>query len=130
MNKDERGFTLVELLVSLAILTIALAVLFASISSALERTRQNRDEALASSLVQSLLVRAQNDPSSLPGEKNGWYSEGYRWQIRIRPYGDDGDTKAWRASAYVIRATVYWSHGGQEQSRALFGLRIVPRTKS
>jgi len=54
---DRRGFTLVELLVSLAILSVALAVLFGAISSSLDRTRKERDEASATSLVQSLLAR-------------------------------------------------------------------------
>ena len=51
---DRRGFTLVELLVSLAILSVALAVLFGAISSSLDRTRKERDDAAATSLAQSL----------------------------------------------------------------------------
>jgi type II secretion system protein I len=118
---DERGFTLIELLVSLAILTIALAVLFGTIATSLDRTRKSRDEAVASSLVQSLMARATVAPPTL-GETHGTYSNGFRWQLAIRPYGNAADTKAWHMSAYQVRATVSWPEG----ARALSTLRLVP----
>ena len=118
---DERGFTLIELLVSLAILTIALSVLFGTIASSLDRTRKSRGRALASSLVQSLIARAQIAPPSL-GESHGTYTNGFRWQLDVRPYGDAADAKAWHMSAYQMRATVSWPEG----TRALSTLRLVP----
>jgi len=118
---DERGFTLVELLVSLAILTIALSVLFGTISSALDRTRKSRDEAVAASLAQSLLARATVAPPVL-GETYGTYANGFRWQLAVRPYGNAADAKAWHVSAYQMRATVLWPGG----TRSLSALRLTP----
>jgi type II secretion system protein I len=126
MNSDERGFTLIELLVSLAILSIALAVLLNSISSALDRTRQSRSDALASSLAQSLLARAQNEPLPTRRDADGVYSNDFRWQLLFRPYGDGSDIKAWHSSAYIVKATVSWRDGSQPHARTLTGLRIVP----
>ncbi|HXC56389.1 MAG TPA: prepilin-type N-terminal cleavage/methylation domain-containing protein [Rhizomicrobium sp.] len=123
-ERREQGFTLVELLVSLAILSIALAVLFGAISTSLDRTRKSRDEALAASLVQSLLVRAGNDRPLAPGETSGVYSNGFRWHLSVRPYGNADDAKAWHLSAYLVRATVAWP--GQAQGRTLTTLRLVP----
>jgi general secretion pathway protein I len=116
-----RGFTLVELLVALAILTIALAVLFGAISSSLDRTRRSRDEAVASSLVQSLLTRANVGPVA-PSDANGAYSNGFRWHLSVKRYGAAADAKAWHMSAYQVRATVSWPQG----ERSLSSLRLVP----
>jgi general secretion pathway protein I len=121
MNSDERGFTLIELLVSLAILTIALAVLFSTIGTALDRTRKSRNEAVAASLVQSLMARAAAAPAT-PGETEGTYSNGFSWQLDVRPYGSGTDAKAWHMSAYQVHATVSWPEG----TRSLSALRLVP----
>ncbi len=128
-SPNQRGFTLVELLVSLAILSIALAVLFSAISASLDRVRIGRDEALASALVQSLLARAGTDRPLSIGETSGTYSNGYRWDVVIRPYGTNADSKAWRMTAYQVIATVSWRDGGQDRARRLSALKLVAPKK-
>jgi len=122
MSERERGFTLIELLVSLAILAIALAVLMGAISSALDTTRNSRDEVLAASLVQSLLARAGTERHLVPGRAEGTYTNGFRWQLAVEPYGTNGDTLAWHINAYRVSATVSWNGG----TRALTALRLAP----
>ncbi len=51
------GFTLVEVLVALAVLTIVLGVVAASIGSSLQVSRQSRINAFASEYVQSVVER-------------------------------------------------------------------------
>ena len=128
-ERDERGFTLVELLVSLAILAMALAVLFGAISNSLDRARKGRDDALAASLVESLLARAESGRTPDAGDASGVYSNGFRWRIVVRPYGNGDDAKARHILAYVVRATVSWRDGAQDHARALTGLRLVPPRK-
>ncbi|HEX4303130.1 MAG TPA: type II secretion system protein [Rhizomicrobium sp.] len=128
-SKSQRGFTLVELLVSLAILSVALAVLFGAISSSLDRVRVGRDDALASALVQSLIARAGTERPLAPGEASGTYSNGYRWDLLVRPYGSDADAKAWRMTAYQIVATVSWRDGADSHARRLTALKFVPPKK-
>ena len=122
---EQRGFTLIEMLVALAILTIALAVLFGSISDALDRTRRGKDEAVAAALAQSLLARAQAANPIAAGETSGEYSNGFRWDLRVARYGSPDDAKAWQMSAYAIRATVSWTGG----ARSLTALRLVAPPK-
>ena len=125
----ERGFTLVELLVSLAILSIALGVLFGAISDSLDRVRKGRDETLATSLTQSLLARTGTERPLDIGETAGIYSNGTRWRLVIRPYGNEDDAKARRITAYLVRATVIWRDGDTDHSRSLTALRLVPPQK-
>ena len=126
---DEDGFTLIELLVSLAILAVSLTVLFGAISSALDRTRENRNEMIATSLAQSLLERAGTQWPLRESTSSGLYSNGFGWRLRVRPFGDDDDRKAWQASAFVVEATVSWHHGALTRSRTLTTLKIVPPDK-
>jgi prepilin-type N-terminal cleavage/methylation domain-containing protein len=128
MNRGarEEGFTLVELLVSLAILAVALGVLFGAISDALDRTRKDRDDALAGSLAQSLLARAGIERSLRAEDLNGTYANGMRWRLSIAPYGSTDDAKAWPVAAFVVRATVSWTDNSQTHSKTLSTLRLLP----
>jgi general secretion pathway protein I len=126
----ESGFTLVELLVSLAILAVALGVLFTAISGALDRARESRNEMVATSLVQSLLARAGTERPLQSGTESGAYSNGFRWRVRVSPYGDDDDRKAWQALAYVVEASVSWQQGNETLTRRLTTLRVVPPEKA
>ena len=121
-ERRQDGFTLIELLVSLAILAIAFSVLFGAISSSLDRARRNKDDAVAVSLVQSLLTRAGAAQNLSPGETGGVYSNGFHWRLTVRPYGDAADAKAWKVSAYAVRATVSWPGG----EHSLSTLRLIP----
>ena len=55
----ERGFTLIEVLVALTILSISLAALLAVFTQGLDRARESRNEAAARVLAQSLLAQAK-----------------------------------------------------------------------
>lgn len=124
MSKRERGFTLVELLVSLAILAVALAVLFGAISNSLDRTRKERADALAASLVQSLLARAGTERQLANAQ--GAYSNGYRWQLIVQPRGNGDDAKATHMQAYTVQAVVTWQDGAQTHAKSLSALHLVP----
>ncbi|HEY2034722.1 MAG TPA: type II secretion system protein [Rhizomicrobium sp.] len=125
MSRNERGFTLIEVLVALAILAVSLAVVFQIISSALDRARKDRDEATASALVQSLLARVGSEIPLREGERDGVYSNGFRWDVRIARYGTAEDRKAWPVDAFAVRAEVSWRDGTRTQTRALSTLRVA-----
>src|ERR1700678_4212390 len=57
--RGEAGFTLIEVLVSLTILSISLGVLLAIFLQGLDRAHESRDEASARALAQSLLAQAK-----------------------------------------------------------------------
>jgi type II secretion system protein I len=124
MNKDDRGFTLVEVLVALAILVISLAVLLKIIATNLDRTRQVRNETTAASLLQSLLAQTGTSIPISVGDRQGVFPGGYGWQLHVEPYGDyaPGSTVA----AMTVVATVRWQDDGRIYSRSLTTLRAVP----
>jgi len=123
MSERERGFTLIEMLVALAILSVSLAVILEVISSTMDRVRQQREDSVAASLVQSLLARVGGDIPLQEGERDGVYSNGYRWHLRVTPFGSADDRKSWPVPAYIVQASVTWRDGAREHDDTLTTLR-------
>jgi general secretion pathway protein I len=129
MNKcrdQSAGFTLIEVLVSLAILSISMAVLLNIFSDSLDRTRRAESEMAAGSLVQSLLAEAGVSKSLRIGDETGEYNNGFRWRLHVEPFGSEEDARAWSVSAVRVTASVMWDDGGPAQSKSLTTLRLVP----
>jgi general secretion pathway protein I len=128
MNRPNResGFTLIEVIVALAILAVALGVLFHVISDALDRARENRNEMAATSLAQSLLARTGSEWPLQEGEHSGSYSNGFRWRLQVTHYGSAPDRDAWGAQGFAVKATIQWRDGNETRSRTLSTLRLAP----
>jgi general secretion pathway protein I len=125
--RAQSGFTLIEVLVALAILGISLAVLLHIFSESLHRARESQAEMTASALAQSLLADAGHSLPLRPGDTTGELPNGYSWRLHIEPYGSDEDRKSWQMGAVAISASVSWNDGGQRRSMTLTTLRAVPK---
>ncbi len=123
------GFTLLEVLVALTILSISLVALLAAFSQGLDRATEDRTEAAARSLAQSLLAQAESAPNPAAGESSG-QSSGLSWRVKIVPYGSGDDQTAWKKTAAQISATVAWRDDGHPRSLTLSTLRLVPGEQS
>jgi general secretion pathway protein I len=121
-RRAETGFTLIEMLVALAIVAVSMAVLFRVISDNLERARRARDEAAAMSLVQSLLAQSSSGIPQ-PGVSTGKFGNGFFWRLQTEPLG--GRT-GWPVDAVTVIATVSWRDGSEAGSRTLTTLRVIP----
>ena len=120
---EAAGFTLVEVLVALTILSISITVLLQIFSTNLDRARESGSEMLATSLAQSLLEQAGTTMSL--HSASGEFSNGLRWRLDVQPYGSAADRKAWPVDAVTVTASTFWSDG--KKSVALATLRLVPK---
>ena len=84
-RRRQRGFTLIEIIVALAILAVALGALFQSFSGGLRATTVAERQAAAVMLAQSLLDRVGQDIPLVPGEQAGVSDDGLRWSLAIAP---------------------------------------------
>ena len=84
-RKRQRGFTLIEIIVALAILSISLAALFQAFSGGLRATGVTGRQASAVMLARSLLDRVGQDIPLAAGEQAGVSEDGLRWRIAIAP---------------------------------------------
>jgi len=122
MRRHDAGFTLVEVIVAFAIVTMVLAALYFSIAGAYRgyAHAQVREQALA-------LARAHLDMIGLeeplqPGESTGTYETGVVWRLAI----ESVKTETHKGRAFRIQLEAL-DHGGQPLLR-LETFKLVPDT--
>lgn len=125
--RSEAGFTLVEVIVAVAILSIGLGVLLGSISSGLRRTAEAERMADAGSLAQTLIAEVGADTPIRLGESAGEFPNGYRWRLNMRRSGNARESELSPIIAYEVTADVTWDDGVRERSYTLTTLRLGPR---
>jgi general secretion pathway protein I len=126
-SRASEGFTLLEVLVALAILGVSIGLLFRIFSENLHRTSGLEAEAVATSLAQSMLARVEAEPVHADGERHGEFQDGLHWRILIESYGAQDDREAWAYSAKKLTAEVLWRDGGADRSVDLTTLLLSPK---
>lgn len=101
----DAGFTLIETIVALAILSISFGVLLSAFSAHMNRIALNQSEDGARQLAISLLASESDHETTRHGET----PDGYTWDISTQPYGSPADHQAWRFAAEQVTVTVSWS---------------------
>jgi general secretion pathway protein I len=124
--RHDAGFTLVEVIVALAILSVGLSVLLSQISGGLQQTANAGRMAEAGSLVQSLMAEVGTDLPIRLEERDGQFLNGYRWHLKMHPYGEAKEREEWPIGLYVISTEVEWEEGTQRRSYVLTTLRVGP----
>ncbi len=96
---DQRGFTLLEVLVASAILAGSLAALLPTLSNALRQMRAAQMRETALLVAQSVMAGVEADPLDAPRQG---ISSGLHWTVSLSPEGSTaGDLAAYRASVVV-----------------------------
>ncbi len=121
----ESGFTLLEMLVAITILSGAMVTVFASLSWSLVLSQQARLAMEARILVQNLLVQARTDSNVFTAEKHGETETGLSWSVRMRPYGG-ADTQD-RVRAAMVTAEVRWAQRGSSKTYSVASLVLLPK---
>jgi general secretion pathway protein I len=119
----ESGFTLLEVIVALAILTLALSVLLGVISDGLRRTSRAADDAEAVLLARSLLASVGAEIPLREGQVTGRFANGPQWRLQVERF-DDGAKAQQATEAYKVSAEVFSDDNGQYRSTTLSTLRL------
>jgi len=120
-----RGFTLIEIVVSLLVLALASAALFEGFSTGFRNSRTADDFTQAVLLAQSKLAPAGITTPLTAGTETGEELDKFTWSMRVEPVdvGDDGATPS-ALQAYFVAVDVAWSDGGTERTVSLSTLRL------
>ena len=88
-GSSQSGFTLLEVIVALALLALALTLLLGTLSGATRKLRDAEDAGRAALHAQSLLAQEGVGTALLPGRREGqWEGGRYRWRLQVAPYLD------------------------------------------
>ncbi len=122
------GFTLLELLVALAILALSLTAAMQVFGEGLRGARQAEDYLTATALAQTELARLgiETFVPLAAGRHAGRHDDRFSWELQIAPLGTEntGAPGLPRAALFSLVYRVIWQDHGTERSLTLETIRL------
>jgi prepilin-type N-terminal cleavage/methylation domain-containing protein len=115
----KEGFTLIEVIVSVAILSICLVMVIRLFSGGLRASRTSCDYTRAVVHAKDKMEELSDDPVQDSGE----FDDGFRWESEMSPYLtlEDATHNLWN-----IKVKITWTNAiNREKSIELVSLRIL-----
>jgi general secretion pathway protein I len=90
--RGQRGFTLIEVVISLAIFAVTVGLCMQIATSAMRQSRVAAERTQAALIAQSVLDIAGVGERLRPGRSSGEVEGGYRWELEVSPYDPQLDS--------------------------------------
>lgn len=127
-DRHIQGYTLIEVLVAMAILAMSLSVLFRIFSTGLLNIDVSADYARAVIVMEAQLTAAGLDAELRQGQTEGTANERFYWLRTVDDYvltGESGDQEM-PVSAFLVTVAVEWEHRGRTRRVSLNSIRLAP----
>lgn len=124
--RQDRGFTLLEVLVAFIIAALALAALTQGAASGLRSVRVSGHVQEAVSRARSRLAAIGHGVPLQPGDQEGDDGGGFRWRLRVAPAAttERSERNEPRPVLYDVAMTIEWRMDGGVRQVALSTQRL------
>jgi general secretion pathway protein I len=124
---QQRGFSLLEVLVAFAILGISLGVLLQTFATGLRNAGASEDYTQATLYAESILSAIGRETPLKEGNHSGPINDRFSWRSAISAYTEGlPDPEKIRARAYRVDVEVLWGEPAKSRSVKLATLRLAP----
>lgn len=119
-GSGREGFTLLEVVVALAILAVGILAVFDLFSGSLRLSEGARDVSAAQVYATQRMEEALLSPNPVPGVERGSFGGKYRWETRTTQELPEEDSPFREVR---IRVVVSWDDGARERAVELVASR-------
>lgn len=112
--RGQRGFSLLEMVVAMAILGLALGALYQASTAATRNVRIDEDYAYAVELARSLVADSTIVPAQ-GARRQGETAGGFRWQMQAQPLPRRRDSRLAPGLLQELLVEVSWLDGGKRR---------------
>ena len=125
-GQGEKGFTLLEVLVALAILGISVTVIFQLFSANLRAVRGSEDYIAAAVRAQTKMREVLDDEKLTEKTWSETTPDGYRVDVAVAETLKDR-TKDLEVRLLEIIMTVHWTKNSKTKAMTVRGMKMLPR---
>jgi general secretion pathway protein I len=128
-GRGQGGFTLVEVVVAMAILGISLVLVIELFSGGLRLGRASEEYTVAAQLARQKIEEIALYKQVKEGIEEGEFDSTYRWQMEVKkidllPLANETDYKP-PADLYQIQVRIIWKSGSKERTTRVETFRAV-----
>ena len=119
-TKRQQGFSLLEILVAFAILTLALGILLKIFSGGVNSAGVAEEYSAAVQIAEGLMAKTGVETPLQAGVVSGQEDERYDWEVVVEPYYADTelpDLKAMNLLLFKVNVLVRWGQGNGREIR-------------
>ncbi len=121
-RRREAGFTLLEVMIALAILGVAFALAMELLATGVRSAKASEDYTQAVLLARQKLAEIAATPNAEGSADGGEFGGGFRWSSEVQPLPQEEDLPA---LLYQVRVRVTWPGRRGEKFMDLYTLRMV-----
>ena len=110
-SKRDKGFTLLEVIIAVAIMGASMAILLGSVNRNLVVASKSKNQSIAYSLAQQKIGEIELEGYPQVGLDQGTFEEfpGFNWYVNVLPY----DIEQLGTEIRIVMVDIAWDEGNQ-----------------